>query len=77
MQKRRVGGGASGSENPKSSGKVATAVPVARSVENSGLRGSLGRSGSQPPLGGSQPSRFERLPYFKPPALPEVSDLPL
>ena len=25
-------------------------------------------------LGGSQSSRFERLPYFKPPALPEVSD---
>ncbi len=40
----------------------------------SGIRRSRGRSGSQPPLGGSQLSRFERLPYFKPPALPEVSD---
>ena len=37
-------------------------------------RGNRGRSGGQPPLGGSRPSRFERLPYFKPPALPEVSD---
>lgn len=31
-------------------------------------------SGGEPPLGGSQPSRFERLLYFKPPALLEVSD---
>src|SRR4051812_22700283 len=40
----------------------------------SGMRERLGLNGSQPPLGSSQPSRFEQFPYFKPSVLPEASD---
>jgi len=58
----------------KSCGEVAICAPDAKPVDYRNKEGTVTAVVRQPPLGGSQPSRFERLPYFKPPALPEVSD---